>query len=405
MTAKLGFFLFVVIFLTAFSQVFANPLEPNQILIIANADIKESLDLAKYYCKKRSVPKQNIFSLSLGEQLADEISRKDYQIKLAEPVRKKLLEPDFFNIRCLLTTYGVPFRVGARGKLAGQDENLNRLKNQLQLEENKPVLQFAIDPNITKNIAALKSRIDAIEGRETDASVDSELSMALSGDYELYRWQPNELISPQLRNNSRILMVSRLDGPTYEIVKGLIDKALAAEQNGLKGFAYIDSGYSGIDKSPLVVQYDLSLARLAEQIKTRTSLTVVQENTTKLFEVGQCPSTAIYCGWYSLQNYIDSFDFVNGAIGIHIASLEAVNLRDIKSAQWCPSMLRKGVTVTIGAVAEPYLHAFPEPDAFFDKLFDGFCVVEAYYYTNPFNSWRLLLIADPLYRPFRSSSR
>ena len=39
----------------------------------------------------------------------------------------------------------------------------------------------------------------------------------------------------------RTLMVSRLDGPDYKIIKGLIDKALTAEKTGLKGIAYIDS--------------------------------------------------------------------------------------------------------------------------------------------------------------------
>jgi len=39
----------------------------------------------------------------------------------------------------------------------------------------------------------------------------------------------------------RTLMVSRLDGPGYEIIKGIIDKALTAEETGLKGIAYIDS--------------------------------------------------------------------------------------------------------------------------------------------------------------------
>jgi uncharacterized protein (TIGR03790 family) len=64
-------------------------------------------------------------------------------------------------------------------------------------------------------------------------------------------------------------------------------------------------------------------------------------------------------------------------------------------------MLADGVTATLGAVAEPYLHSFPRPSAFFVELFNGRCLVEAYYYTKPFNSWQLVLIGDPLYRPFK----
>jgi hypothetical protein len=65
-------------------------------------------------------------------------------------------------------------------------------------------------------------------------------------------------------------------------------------------------------------------------------------------------------------------------------------------------MLRDGITATLGAVAEPYLSAFPEPAAFFQELYNGSCLVEAYYRTNPFNSWQLLLIGDPLYTPFKT---
>ena len=128
---------------------------------------------------------------------------------------------------------------------------------------------------------------------------------------------------------------------------------------------------------------------------------VREDRTRELFPVGACPRTAIYCGWYSVKKYVDAFDFVDGAIGYHIASFEAVSLRDPNSSQWCPAMLKDGITATLGPVAEPYLHAFPEPKAFFQELFNGSCLVEAYYRTKPFNSWQLVLIGDPLYRPFK----
>jgi uncharacterized protein (TIGR03790 family) len=133
-------------------------------------------------------------------------------------------------------------------------------------------------------------------------------------------------------------------------------------------------------------------------------MAVKEERTGKLFAPGACPQTAIYCGWYSLKKYIDAFDFVDGAIGYHIASLEAVGLRDSNSSRWCPAMLKDGITATFGAVAEPYLNSFPEPKAFFRQLFNGYCLVEAYYRTKPFNSWQLVLISDPLYTPFKKSN-
>ncbi|MCK4292083.1 MAG: hypothetical protein KAY65_02720 [Planctomycetes bacterium] len=64
-------------------------------------------------------------------------------------------------------------------------------------------------------------------------------------------------------------------------------------------------------------------------------------------------------------------------------------------------MLTDGIPATLGAVGEPYLYAFPKPRAFFSEPYKGVCLVEAFYHTKPFNSWQLILIGDPLYRPFK----
>ncbi|MHC4482451.1 MAG: TIGR03790 family protein [Planctomycetota bacterium] len=385
-------------------------LKPDEILVIANSGVTESVRIAEYYCARRKVPRANIFSLSLGRSLSDVIDRDDYEKNLAEPIRKKLSSPEFSEkIKCLLTTYGVPIRVGERGPLRGKEDKLKRLRKLAEQEKNKLEqlkqnnLVESIEPKrLKRRLARVQSDIDRITGKETGASVDSELSVVLSGDYELYRWKPNELKNNLLGLSFNTLMVSRLDGPGFEVAKGLVDKAIAAEKTTLKGIAYIDSrGMPRNEKRYSHGYFDQSLRDLAVLTKFRTTMPVKQEKTGELFPVGACPRAAVYCGWYSLKKYIDAFDFVDGAIGYHIASMEAVNLRDPNSSQWCPAMLKDGITATLGAVAEPYLHSFPEPKAFFLELFNGRCLVEAYYRAKPFNSWQLVLIGDPLYRPFK----
>ena len=398
--------------------------QADEILIIANPDVPASVRIAEYYCIRREVPAGNILALPLGTSLDVTINRDDYEKKLAEPIRKKLSTSEFGGkIRCLLTTYGVPIKVGRRGPLKGQQDKLRRLEERVeqlkstieQVEQDGSTKSAQQKGKVSHKLAQLQSDIDRIKGKETEASVDSELSMVLFGDYELYRWQPNTLrfLFSEMRQNGTpnnslpglsfsTLMVSRLDGPGERIVQNLVDKAIAAEKKGLNGIAYIDSRGIKNGKKPYSPGYfDQSLRDLAMLTKLRTTIPVKQERTEKLFPVGACSRTAIYCGWYSLKKYIDAFDFVDGAIGYHIASLEAVDLRDPNSSQWCPAMLKDGITATFGAVAEPYLHSFPEPKAFFLELFNGRCLVEAYYHTKPFNSWQLVLIGDPLYRPFK----
>lgn len=391
----------------------ASALEPGEILIIANSDIAESRQIALYYCKERGVPQENVLALPLGASLKDTISRTDYDGQLAEPIRETFAARQLLGkIKCLLTVYGVPIKVGQRGRLTEQEGTLRELEQLAEQTKGKiEQLKLAGQANSSqykqaeRRLTQLQAAMDRINGRETSASVDSELSMVLFESYELYQWQPNAIkkdTNDVFGLRVRTLMVSRLDGPDDRIAKGLIDKAIAAEKTGLKGTAYVDS--RGIVKKDLYGQFDQSLRDMAIYTRLQTKLPVVEEQTAELFAPGSCPRTALYCGWYSLSKYIDAFDFVDGAIGYHIASFEAVNLRDPNSSEWCPSMLKHGITATLGPVAEPYLHAFPEPKAFFTELYEGKCLVEAYYRTQPLNSWQLLLIGDPLYRPFKRFS-
>jgi len=399
----------ILLILICCGGVFA--LEPDEILVVANADIDESVQIARYYCEQRGVPDRNILGLPLGTNLTDTMSREAYEKQLAVPIRRCFFAHKHLSkIKCLLTVYGVPFKVGKRGSLESMKKDLEELQRQAdkkeeridQLKQDNWTHSRAYQSN-QDELKKLKFQIDRINGRETGASVDSELSMVLFGHYELYRWQPNTLNAKSAHLGLGTLMVSRLDGPGDEIAKGLVDKALRAEETGLNGIAYIDS--RGLASKDLYGHFDRSLRQLAALTKTQTHIPVVEEQTADLFQPGSCPQTALYCGWYSVSKYIDAFDFVDGAVGYHIASFEAVSLRNSNSKQWCPSMLRDGITATLGPVAEPYLHSFPEPNAFFGELYKGACLVEAYYHTKPFNSWQLLLIGDPLYKPFRKLSQ
>jgi len=385
-------------------------LEPNEILVIVNRQLPASEQIAQYYCQKRNIPEQNVLYLALGYKLRDSMSRDEYDKSVAGPIRTEILRRTPGDIRCLVTTYGVPIVVYGRGTLPGMTARLRELQElvaqeKLKLEQlqqqdpNNPNANAAQKNQINQRILPIQSEIDRISGKESHASVDSELSMLLHDSYELHRWQINDLRSDVFGIGFRTLMVSRLDGPNPNIVKGLIDKAISTEQTGLKGTAYVDS--RGLKGNNLMGFFDQSLRELADYIRTQTAMPVKEEQTGRLFQPGECPQTAIYCGWYSVKKYVDAFDFVDGAVGFHIASFEATGLHDPNSTAWCTAMLRDGITATLGPVAEPYLHTFPNPKVFFMHLFSGSCLVEAYYRALPFNSWQLLLIGDPLYRPFK----
>ena len=247
-----------------------------------------------------------------------------------------------------------------------------------------------------------------LKKNETGASFDSELSLIHWDAYPLLRWQPNLLhyAFDKMPAKRRTMMVSRLEAPGFELAMALVDKAVATEKTGLSGKVYLDA--RGIGYNPKKPQrgsygeYDQSLRDLAERLKKHTTLEVVLDNKQGLFQPGDCPDAALYCGWYRLGHYVDAFDWRPGAVGYHLASMEAAELRDPKSKVWCSGMLQDGICVTLGPVYEPYLAAFPLPDDFFSLLLTGrYTLVEVYYRTKPFNSWQMTLVGDPLYNPFK----
>ncbi|MGA9756678.1 MAG: TIGR03790 family protein [Desulfobaccales bacterium] len=210
------------------------------------------------------------------------------------------------------------------------------------------------------------------------AAVDSEMTLIMAGPYQKAGWLPNPFNlsynrMPGIdRVRARTLMVGRLDGPTPAIARRLVDDALEVEQTGLTGVFYIDArGLTGKAESGNYVWFDQHLLHLSEVMKKNSDIKVVLDKNPAVFPPGSCPNAALYCGWYSLANYVPAFTWNKGAVGYHVASAEATTLKRWGSKVWCKRMLEEGVAATLGPVAEPYLHSFPLPDQFFPLLMTG----------------------------------
>ena len=201
-------------------------------------------------------------------------------------------------------------------------------------------------------------------------------------------------------------MVSRLAAPRFEQALRLVDAAVETEKTGLEGKIYLDARGmkydSQTDKLGSFGAHDQSLRDLALRLRQYTKLDVTLDDKPELFAQGACPDAALYCGWYSLGKYVDSFTWRPGAVAFHIASMEAQTLTTPGGSVWCNAMLERGVAATLGPVHEPFLASFPLPDDFFSLLLTGeYTLAETYYRTAPFSSWVMTLVGDPLYNPFK----
>ena len=409
-------------------------LVPNEIFVIANKNVPASKQVADYYCAKRAVPSKNVILLDLPT--TEDINRTDYDRKLVTPLRAALKDRKD-SIKCLLTVYGVPLRVGGASpnddekaelkkvepdvkKLQGQIADVQKQIKAAEPKGKKDGPDADALKQLRKDLSALQAKLTPLENKrkflshaESQAAVDSELMLLWWDNYELRRWQVNPLYfqAPEFLRKGKppVLMTCRLDGPTPEIAKRLVDDSLAAEKKGLTGKVYIDArgirydpkgdpgfGYGG---------YDESFRETAALLK-QGGMTVVLDDKNGLFPVGSCGECALYAGWYSHANFVDCCKFVPGAVAWHLASSEAVSLRRKDTKLWCRNLLEKGAAATLGPVAEPYTVGFPKPAEFFGFLATGkYTLAETYARTVMLTSWMGVLVGDPLYNPFAANPR
>ena len=401
----IGFLL--VFFCLLIRPAFSRALEPEEVVVIANASVFASLELAEYYMAQRHIPFDNLVRLDTPSN--EYCSRATYDREIRNPVRKALARiGKNHQIRCLVVMYGVPLAI--QPLAPGDNDQLIQLKNRLQALKTEQ--KGAREQRLTA-ILAEKKQIEQqlAQGEKMDsrAAVDSELALVLAGDYPLEGWVANPYFlgfqeQKTLLSRDAVLMVSRLDGPNPSTVRRLVDDALFAENKGLQGRAYFDARWLKPDKLRLsgYALYDAALHAAAEGVRKSGRMKDVQlDARDQLFQPGDCPQAALYCGWYSLGRYVAAFTWVRGAIGYHIASSECATLKQPGSQVWCKRMLEEGIAATVGPVFEPYVQAFPLPDMFFLTLAEGYLsLAESYLISLPYLSWQMVLIGDPLYKPF-----
>ena len=200
----------------------------------------------------------------------------------------------------------------------------------------------------------------------------------------------------------KILMVSRIDAPDHLQAIRIIKDSLKAENEGLNGKVYVDT--RKLSSNDELGNFDKNLKNLGWYFRDKTKYKVKLDIFPELIK--KAHDVAVYAGWYSVRNFQGDFKLNPGSIAWHIASVEAVSIRDAEEKGWCKNLIDMGASATIGAVGEPYLRAFPKPTEFFGLLLTGeYSLVEAYYLTKKHLSWKLVLIGDPLYKPFKVNKK
>jgi uncharacterized protein (TIGR03790 family) len=367
----------------------------NEVVIVYNKRMPGSAAVAEYYAKMRQVPQRQIygFSLTTDETMSRDEFRDSLQLSLA-----RRLESDG------LWQFGSVTNAGTNGEPPRVERRVVASKIRYLVLCYGVPLKIAPDPDLNepfpKNARAELDR--------NEAAVDSELAwlplvernFPLAGP--LPNWAYGATNTALLNPTNGILLVARLDGPNVKIAKGLVDKALEAERDGLWGRTYFDMrGLGKTDSYYLGDEWIAEGAEICRELGFETTVDDKPETFSMDFPMSQI---AIYCGWYDVDASgpfaLPKVEFMPGAFAYHLHSFSAATLRS-ETQHWCGPLLARGATCTMGCVYEPYLTGTPNVAAFLARwLADGFTFGEAAWEAQPVLSWQTTVIGDPLYRPF-----
>jgi uncharacterized protein (TIGR03790 family) len=364
------------------------------LLVVYNQDDFNSRILAQYYASKRNIPAERVLPLSCS--LEEEITRAEFEKTIREPILLYLLRKNW------MARQNVVMRMGSRA--------INLL-----VATRNDIWAIVLIRGVPLKIAPDPSDDDAMERepalQTNAAAVDSELALLPVFGFPHGGFVPNVFFDQRGSGLHRLgadlaknmILVTRLDGPTPEQVRRMIDDSLRAEKNRLAGLAVVDtrnitdvkSGYFSGD----------AWLRNSRNLLLRDGWTVkFDDKPDVLPATDPCNQVALYLGWYSAQAegpwITPPNRFVPGAIAYHLHSFSANTIRS-DTGNWVGPMIAHGADATMGCVYEPYLALTPHEDIFTKRLLDGNYFAEAAYASIPGLSWMVTVVGDPLYRPFR----
>jgi uncharacterized protein (TIGR03790 family) len=374
-----GLLLAVLLLLTAPAG-WAASREAAATVVLYNSADPVSTQLASYYAKRREIPSDQI--VGLAAPLTPEISRAEFVATIARPLRDTFERRGWWTlsgdrvvqskIRFLAILKGLPLKIRSDGEAVVP-----------RTDQPPPI------------------------GQRDEASVDSELAALGFGKIPTSGVISNPAyrrFTPTVESvqDPGLLLIGRLDAPSANTVRAMIDGALTAERDGLWGWAYVDSrnmttgGYA---------EGDTWLGNAARQMRDK-GIPVLWDKAPETLPAGfPVTDAAVYLGWYADNvngPFADpAFRFRVGAVAVHIHSFSAATLSD-PNAGWSGPLVERGAAATLGNVYEPYLALTANLDVFQDRLMAGFTFAESAWYSIKVLSWMGVAVGDPLYKPYAS---
>lgn len=357
------------------STAFATP-GPDTTVVVANANVPESVALARTYAAARAVPDAQVCLLDVED--VEDIDLADYEATFLEPLRACLdATPGVrARIEAALLIRGVPLRVSVP---VGGGAQVVSLAAALQLWDSTqmgaPLL--GAEPGATIMCGSSPCYGPAWGNPYRGFPFEPGWTTDLSG----VEWHP--------------ILVTMLHARTYADAERLLDSALAAESMAPATGEMLFMDGRDAARGALDWQADGLITDLTAAGFTATRVPFDPDLT------GRTLSSFI-TGTATIGTTIEGNTFLPGALVDNLTSFGAVpqNFRDtgesqVSIARW----VEQGVAGVHGTVAEPLNGCFPNR-RFLVEYTLGATLAEAYLSMMPNVYWRNLVLGDPMAAPY-----
>ena len=356
-----------------------------RILFCYNADNPESLWIANYYARYRSVPSDNLLGLTgitvdptagtgdpcwPGRTTEVVIDETEFDIRIQTPILTKLIEMDvdpysvYPAIWCIITGFDLP-----HAYYPGDDP-------------------YAPPIGITSRLSRVYH------------SVDYKHANPLYNKKDTFRFYNGS-------DANIALITSVIDGPTSCHARRIIDRSTeVSRQNELTGKIYIDP--YGKRDTENELEYESDILDFVTNELSNLGLTSFTTSVAQYFlqdpTIPELDGDSFYWGWYRPRFSSQLVEATsNKRCFLYNAdddSASALNERVDTNAgnRWCNIAIdtEPPYASTAGAVSAPGSDAHLRPRPFFEALHQGACLGECFLYASPYVDWKIILVGDPL---------
>ncbi|MBI3416752.1 MAG: TIGR03790 family protein, partial [Verrucomicrobia bacterium] len=416
----------------------------SRVLVVYNANVPASLNVANYYAAQRGIPASNLLGIRPSSTMGF-LDNYHYSKALTEviaPITNALTQLGQQQILYIVFTYGTPYGVwndvwtypsGASLRGASLDAYVCDPFGDAAKGPNVGTSQsttFFANPYSPGQAGTPLAVAGGINGPVNAVDVNGNPVVVNT----VVTYTPFESLAAfRARTGKRIYSVFRLDAANSTIAKAQVDKALQAEQAGgldfMGGKFYFDrrNPDSLLQTPPPTGAWiydrwvEWTLFR-TKQMAMNVTLPWLQEST--FWRIGEpgsniptAPNAAYYAGTYGWYNTIgvngnarpDPWTWLPGAIGMEWKSegLYGGPRGDNNPPSgtdpnigWGVGAIAAGITAVTGCITEPYDGGVPRPDAILRNLFEGASIGDAFFRDNWWVGWQQINVGDPLYTPF-----